>query len=83
MKKSNTGTLIKILGKHGKSLKDFSAYPEEVEVLHLPNSEYFVALALHHEEAKLLEGMVAALPPNCDLLVLKQEPTDDVGSFFE
>ena len=68
----SSGTLLKIEVVNGRSVRAFSAFPQESELLLRANTSGRVMVALSSAEAALLQGM-AKLPPAVDLVVLQEE----------
>ncbi len=67
-----SGTLLKLEVARARSVVAFSAFPVENELVLMANSCFKVLLALPMAKVMLLHDM-APLPPNVDLIVMKEE----------
>jgi hypothetical protein len=66
------GTFLEMRVVSARSVKAFSAFPSESELLLAPNTCARVLVALPSTKAALLQGL-AQLPANVDLAVLQEE----------
>ena len=66
------GTFIEMRVCSARSVKAFSAFPDEHELLLRPNTCTKVLVTLSSSRSALLQGL-AKLPPNVDLVVLEED----------
>ncbi len=70
------GTLTKVVASEARSIREYSLFQGEDELLLLPNSTFVVDVALDSKQAKAVASFPgASLPDGVDLIVMTQLPT--------